>query len=54
MMKSFIPSAVRRVGKSRHLTFAQRRFFRDAEPDFRKTASPELVALYDLYHNAKA
>ncbi|MBR1825342.1 MAG: hypothetical protein IJ770_02005 [Alphaproteobacteria bacterium] len=32
----------------------KRRFFRDAEPDFRRTASPELVALYDLYHNAKA
>ncbi len=31
----------------------KRRFFRDIEPQFRKVAPPELVALYDLYHNAK-
>lgn len=32
----------------------KRRFFNDVEPQFRKVAKPELVALYDLYHNAKA
>ena len=32
----------------------KRRFFRDVEPEFRKKAAPELVTLYDLYHNAKA
>jgi len=31
----------------------KRRFFRDVEPEFRKKAAPELIALYDLYHNAK-
>ena len=32
----------------------KRRFFRDVEPEFYKKAAPELVALYELYHNAKA
>lgn len=32
----------------------KRKFFLDIVPKFREKASPELVALYDLYHNAKA
>ena len=32
----------------------KRRFFCDVEPKFRQIAAPELVALYDLYHNSKA
>jgi len=32
----------------------KRRFFKDIEPKFRSQASPQLVALYDLYHNAKS
>lgn len=32
----------------------KRRFFLDVEPKFRQVASPELVALYDLYHSSKA
>ena len=32
----------------------KRRFFRDVEPKFREVAPPELVALYDSYHNEKA
>lgn len=32
----------------------KRRFFRDVDPKFRQVAPPELVALYDLYHNEKA
>ncbi|MBR3676230.1 MAG: hypothetical protein IKN71_03755 [Alphaproteobacteria bacterium] len=31
----------------------KRRFFRDVEPKFREQAAPEIVAMYDFYHQKK-